>query len=88
MKARVVVLGAGFGGLELTTMLSDALGDALDITLIDKGDTFVFGFSKLDVMFGRQIPADVRHPYRDIAKPACDFSSPRSDPSTLVPDGR
>ena len=57
-KTRVVVLGAGFGGLELTTVLSDALGDALDITLIDKCDAFVFGFSKLDVMFGRRVPAE------------------------------
>ena len=54
MPTRVVVLGAGFGGLELTTILSDAFGDAIDIVLIDKGDAFVFGFSKLDVMFGRQ----------------------------------
>ena len=54
MKTRVVVLGAGFGGLELTTILSDAFGDAIDIVLIDKSDAFVFGFSKLDVMFGRQ----------------------------------
>ena len=36
MKTRVVVLGAGFGGLELTTILSDAFGDAIDIVLIDK----------------------------------------------------
>lgn len=67
-KTRVVVLGAGFGGLELTTMLSDAFGDAIDVVLIDKSDAFVFGFSKLDVMFGRQLPAAVRHPYRDIVK--------------------
>ena len=73
MKTRVVVLGAGFGGLELTTMLSDAFGDAIDIVLIDKGDAFVFGFSKLDVMFGRQLPAAVRHPYRDIVKPGVRF---------------
>ena len=53
-RLRVVVLGAGFGGLELTTMLSEAFGDDIDIVLIDKGDGFVFGFSKLDVMFGRQ----------------------------------
>ena len=53
MRTRVLVLGAGFGGLELTTILSDAFGDAIDILLIDKGDAFVFGFSKLDVMFGR-----------------------------------
>ena len=50
MKTRVVVLGAGFGGLELTTILSDSFGDAIDIVLADKGDAFVFGFSKLDVM--------------------------------------
>jgi len=73
MKTRVVVLGAGFGGLELTTMLSDAFGDAIDVVLIDKSDAFVFGFSKLDVMFGRQLPAQARHPYRDIVKPGVRF---------------
>ena len=73
MKTRVVVLGAGFGGLELTTILSDAFGDALDITLIDRGDTFVFGFSKLDVMFGRRTLDDVRIPYRKFTKPNVEF---------------
>ena len=61
MATRVLVLGAGFGGLELTTMLSEALGDEVDVTLIDKNDAFVFGFSKLDVMFGRETPEAVRH---------------------------
>jgi sulfide:quinone oxidoreductase len=46
---RVLILGAGFGGLELATMLSEALGDDVDATLIDHGDAFVFGYSKLDV---------------------------------------
>jgi sulfide:quinone oxidoreductase len=73
MKTRVVVLGAGFGGLELTTILSDAFGDSVDIVLVDKGDAFVFGFSKLDVMFGRELPEAVRHPYRDIVKPGVRF---------------
>ncbi len=73
MRTRVVLLGAGFGGLELTTILSDALGDAIDIVLIDRGDAFVFGFSKLDVMFGRRMPADVRHRYSDIVKPGVRF---------------
>src|ERR1051326_6906332 len=36
MKKRILVLGAGFGGLELCTMLSEALGDAIEVTLIDK----------------------------------------------------
>jgi len=70
---RVVILGAGFGGLELATMLSDELGDDIDIALIDKNDAFVFGYSKLDVLFGRTTPDAVRLPYRDIAKPGVRF---------------
>jgi sulfide:quinone oxidoreductase len=70
---RILVLGAGFGGLELTTRLSDALGDAADIVLIDQADGFVFGFSKLDVMFGRTTAEAVRHSYRDLVKPGVRF---------------
>ena len=69
MSSRIVILGAGFGGLELSTMLSQALGEAAEVTLIDKNDAFVFGFSKLDVMFGREQPATVRMAYAEIAKP-------------------
>jgi sulfide:quinone oxidoreductase len=64
-----VILGAGFGGLELATILSATLGDEIDVLLIDKSDAFVFGFSKLDVMFGRTTRDQVSMPYRDIAKP-------------------
>jgi sulfide:quinone oxidoreductase len=70
---RVVVLGAGFGGLELTTRLSDEFGDDLDLVLIDRSDGFIFGFSKLDVMFGRVSQASVHHPYRDVLKPGVQF---------------
>lgn len=70
---RVLVLGAGFGGLQLTAQLSEALGDDLDIVLIDQADSFVFGFSKLDVMFGRTTAEAVRHPYRDVIKPGVRF---------------
>jgi sulfide:quinone oxidoreductase len=73
MSARIVVLGAGFGGLELSTTLSEELGDSADVTLIDKGDAFVFGYAKLDVMFGRETPEAVRLPYREIAKPGVRF---------------
>ena len=68
-KPRVLILGAGFGGLELSTVLSDAVGDGIAVTLIDKSDAFVFGYSKLDVMFGRTSPDSVRLEYRQIAKP-------------------
>lgn len=73
MTTRVLVLGAGFGGLELSTMLSEAFGDGADVTLIDKNDAFVFGYAKLDVLFGRTPPEAVRLPYRDIAKPGVRF---------------
>jgi sulfide:quinone oxidoreductase len=73
MTSRVVILGAGFGGLELATMLSDALGDDIDVTLIDKNDAFVFGYAKLDVMFGRTTPDAVRLAYRNITKPGVRF---------------
>ena len=69
MKKRVLVLGAGFGGLELSTMLSEAFGDGIEVTLIDKSDSFYFGFSKLDVMFGYARPNAVRLPYKKFVKP-------------------
>jgi sulfide:quinone oxidoreductase len=70
---RVLVLGAGFGGLELTTRLSAELGDDVEVTLIDKGDGFVFGFSKLDVMFGRTTAEAVVHSYDSLVKPGVRF---------------
>ena len=70
---RVLILGAGFGGLELATMLSEAVAAEVDVALIDKNDAFVFGYSKLDVMFGRTAADDVRLPYREIAKPGVRF---------------
>src|SRR4029453_4836706 len=73
MKKRILVLGAGFGGLELSTMLSEAFGDDIEVTLIDKSDSFYFGFSKLDVMFGHASPDEVRLPYRKFVKPGVRF---------------
>ena len=74
---RVVVLGAGFGGLELTTSLSERFGDQVEVVLIDQSEDFVFGFSKLDVMFGRTAVEAVRHPYRALIKPGVRFVQAR-----------
>jgi sulfide:quinone oxidoreductase len=73
MKRRVLILGAGFGGLELATRLSEMASDAVDVTLLDRNDSFFFGFSKLEVMLGRQSTDDVLLPYRDIAKAGVEF---------------
>ena len=44
MKLRVVVLGAGFGGSELSTILSETIGEQIDLTLIDQNDSFSLAF--------------------------------------------
>jgi sulfide:quinone oxidoreductase len=73
MGAKILVLGAGFGGMELCSILSEQLGEAVEATLIDKADAFVFGYSKLDIMFGRATPEAVRLPYVRFAKPGVRF---------------
>jgi sulfide:quinone oxidoreductase len=70
---RVVILGAGFGGLELATLLSGEFGADADVVLIDQADGFTFGFSKLNVMFGRASAESVKHMYADIAAPGVQF---------------
>jgi sulfide:quinone oxidoreductase len=73
MKLRVLVLGAGFGGLELSTILSEQLGEKLDLKLIDCSDAFVFGAAKFDVLFGRLTVDQIRIPYRKINKPGVQY---------------
>jgi sulfide:quinone oxidoreductase len=77
VERRTLVLGAGFAGLELATLLSEALGAEAGVTLIDANDSFVFGYSKLDVMFGRTSVESVRLPYADIDKPGVEFRRER-----------
>jgi sulfide:quinone oxidoreductase len=73
VKRHVLILGAGFAGLELATRLSETVADAVNVTLLDRNDSFYFGFSKLEVMLGRQSAEDVSLPYRQIAKDGVEF---------------
>ena len=73
VRKHVLILGAGFGGLELGTQLSERLADRLRVTLIDRNDSFFFGFSKLEVMLGRQSPDDIRLHYGDFQKEGVEF---------------
>jgi sulfide:quinone oxidoreductase len=73
VKKHVLILGAGFGGLELATRLSETLVDAVHVTLLDRDDSFVFGYSKLELMLGRQSAEDVRLPYSSIDKEGVEF---------------
>ena len=70
---RIVILGAGFAGLELASLLSAEFGQDAGVVLIDRSDGFIFGFSKLDVMFGRATADHVVHPYADVVKPGVRF---------------
>lgn len=70
MKRHVLILGAGFAGLELATRLSETMADAVRVTLLDRNDSWYFGYSKLEVMLGRQSAAEVQLPYAEIAKDA------------------
>lgn len=63
---KILILGAGFGGLETATGLAGALDDDHEITLVDRGDAFYVGFSKIDVLFGRATPGDVAYRYEDL----------------------
>src|SRR5687767_4268416 len=73
MKRHVVILGAGFAGLELASRLSETSADAVDVTLLDRSDSFHCGYSKLDVMLGRESAEGVRLPYADFEKEGVEF---------------
>jgi sulfide:quinone oxidoreductase len=66
---RILILGAGFGGMELCALLSEGIPGEADITLIDQAEGFAFGYSKLDIMFRGADPESVVLPYADFAPP-------------------
>ena len=87
-RLTVLVLGAGFGGLEVAARLSDQAADRVDVTVIDQSECFSFGFAKLDAMFGDGEPV-VRTPYADLSRPAVTFRQERIlaiDPASRVVD--
>ena len=73
----VLILGAGFGGLELAACLSESFVDEVRIVLVDKNDSFTFGFSKLEILFNGQSPDAVRLPYADLARAGVEFRQER-----------
>ena len=73
MSKQVLILGAGFGGMELAARLSEIGSGAVRVTLIDRNDSFFFGFSKLEVMLGRQSAEEIRLPYAEFEKDGVEF---------------
>jgi len=86
VKRQILVLGAGFGGLEVSTLLAERLVDHAEVTLIDQNDSFLFGFSKLDVLFRGSDPEKLRLPYARVLTRGVEFRQERillSDPHRL-----
>lgn len=73
MRKKILILGAGFGGLEAATLLSEKLDDRYEITMIDKNDSFFIGFSKFEVMFGRKNEQEIKYNYKDIKAERVNF---------------
>jgi len=85
MPTHVLILGAGFGGLELAARLSAARESTLRVTLVDQSDAFVFGFAKFDLLFERRTLDEVKCRYRDVAMAGVEFRQERVtsiDPTT------
>ena len=86
MGKEILILGAGFGGLEAASILRERLDDSHRITLIDKNDHFIIGFSKFEVMFGRRTAGQVKAYYADLAHDGVEFI--RDTIETIDPERR
>jgi sulfide:quinone oxidoreductase len=86
MAQRIVILGAGFGGLELASALSSALGSDADVIVVDKAESFMFGYSKLELLFGRASREELSLPYSAITKPGVRFV--RETVTAIDPESR
>jgi sulfide:quinone oxidoreductase len=82
----VLILGAGFAGLELATRLSETLADEVRTTLIDQNDSFSFGFSKLDVLLGRREISEIMLRYDTISREGVEFRQERV--TSIDPESR
>jgi sulfide:quinone oxidoreductase len=82
----VVILGAGFAGLELATRLSETLANEVHTTLIDQNDSFSFGFSKLDVLFGHKDVSEILLRYDAISRRGVEFRRERV--TSIDPENR
>jgi len=64
---RIVILGAGFGGLAVAEELDPLMGTGkVDVTLVDRNPTFHMGFSMQWVLAGRRRPEEGERPYSSL----------------------
>ena len=64
---RIVILGAGFGGLAVAEELDPLMGTGkVDVTLVDRNPTFHMGFSMQWVLVGRRRAEEGERPYTSL----------------------
>ncbi len=54
MGKKIIILGAGFGGLCISNILRKNLDHTNDIIVIDKKDSFMMGLTNLWILDGRR----------------------------------
>lgn len=77
MGKQILILGAGFGGLEVATALREALSADTEITIVDQKDYFAVGFSLLDVLVGKKRSDEISFGYGGLAAKGIHFLNER-----------
>ncbi|MQA99477.1 MAG: NAD(P)/FAD-dependent oxidoreductase [Actinobacteria bacterium] len=84
--ADILILGGGFGGLETSNRLRSALGDAHNITVIDRRDRFTIGAAKLWHIAGLRSLDDSTRPLSALRERGIDYIE--ADIDGIEPDTR
>ncbi|MDR7474597.1 MAG: FAD/NAD(P)-binding oxidoreductase [Armatimonadota bacterium] len=74
---RVVILGGGFGGLAAATTLRQALGDRVDLLVVDAAPDFMMGLRQLWLLDGRATRAEGTRDRRTLPERAIPFRQGR-----------
>lgn len=84
--ARTLVLGAGFGGITVSTELKRLLGDEHEVVLVDRAEEFSMGLRKLWELVGHATIADGSRPRELLREHGIDLR--RGEISAIDPAAR
>src|SRR3972149_4674656 len=81
---RVLLLGAGFGGLAAATTLRQAVGDRVDLLVVDAVPAFMMGLRKLWLLDGRGTRAEGTRDRRTLPARAIPYRQGKVDAIDLA----
>ena len=84
--SRILVLGAGFGGLTAATELAERLPEGHEVTLVDRRDSFLMGLAKLAILDGRRRRGEGERRIRDVERHGVRFK--QADVRAIDVEGR